>query len=428
MSLGNFGGGDGSAKSPFLIEDAWDLNAMRKYLSSHFILMNDINMNTNPFNEHEGWEPINDFVGVLDGNRHTIYNLYINRPSENYIGLFGHTEQPREAATFRVCDLGLENINIIGNEYIGGIIGSYGSMGGSNYPNFNNMFTRIQVTGRIKGKRYMGGIAGLFDDRYRSRIYGWTAEQVVVNQCVVCCEITPTDVYYKENSGVIGIMYMGSSSLIKKHTLSYCYSGNNTAINTVTRIWDESDFEHREYFSQNDLTCYADISINPNSSPGTQGLTTEQLKYGNGNILEEMRNLQADGHNVFRFNRGAYPQLSFVGQSYYLVRTSDNNYLTFDYDKNTWTKCFDRQPTMLQAVAVGMHDINTIPIEQWKLLKKKGNIELVNYRPQLNSVNTIETQRMMTKVVDASKKNPVLKTTISFDSEYDDIINIAPIL
>ena len=72
MSLGNFGGGDGSAKSPFLIEDAWDLNAMRKYLSSHFILMNDINMNTNPFNEHEGWEPINDFVGVI-GIRFIIY-------------------------------------------------------------------------------------------------------------------------------------------------------------------------------------------------------------------------------------------------------------------------------------------------------------------------------------------------------------------
>lgn len=51
------------------------------------------------FNNGLGWSPIgNDainFTGRYDGGGHTISNLYINRPSERYIGLFGKSQNAK---------------------------------------------------------------------------------------------------------------------------------------------------------------------------------------------------------------------------------------------------------------------------------------------------------------------------------------------
>jgi len=40
---GSFGGGDGSAGNPYVIEDVWDLQNMSGNLDAHYILKNDIN-------------------------------------------------------------------------------------------------------------------------------------------------------------------------------------------------------------------------------------------------------------------------------------------------------------------------------------------------------------------------------------------------
>ena len=40
---GSFGGGDGTAGSPYIIEDVWDLQNMSGNLSAHYVLKNDIN-------------------------------------------------------------------------------------------------------------------------------------------------------------------------------------------------------------------------------------------------------------------------------------------------------------------------------------------------------------------------------------------------
>lgn len=69
MANGNFAGGDGTPENPYLIEDAFDLDAVRNNLRAHYQLINDIDLNISPFNEGEGWEPINKTsIGTLDGS------------------------------------------------------------------------------------------------------------------------------------------------------------------------------------------------------------------------------------------------------------------------------------------------------------------------------------------------------------------------
>ena len=72
------------------------------------------------------WDPIGTggagdnkyFKGVFDGNGHTIKNLTINRPDEDTVGLFGSISSGAE-----IKNLGLTDVDVIGNDYVGGLVG-----------------------------------------------------------------------------------------------------------------------------------------------------------------------------------------------------------------------------------------------------------------------------------------------------------------
>lgn len=432
MANGKFGGGNGAAATPFLIEDADDLNAMRKYLSSHFKLANDINMNVYPYNTHEGWEPIMYFTGTLNGNRHTVFNLYINRPNQDNVGLFGYNNQYRYQVSFRVYDLALENVDITGRNYVGGILAQYKSPWRANHPYgvaYDSMFTRIQVTGKIAGQRFVGGIAGAFDDREFQGVGYWDIPATIVNQCIVSCKIIPTSAAYEEICGVIGIIYFRNSRVQNINTLSYCYSGNTKPVKSISLKYNNGAGDQRFQNNLNmDSTCYCDRTLNPNMSQYTGSFTTEQLKSGDKNLLATWYNAQTDGHSVFRVEKGKYPQLSFVGQNYYFVRTKKGEYFTFDFDKSEWVKHFDKQPSMTQATRVGMNDIKGITKEHWEMLKNEGEVDLVNYRPQVNSVDTIDKIKTMVDSSSEVGNNIVLRKSFGFNSNDDEIINISPVI
>jgi len=150
-------GGEGTSENPINITNCSELQDMRNYLDNstvYFSLANDIDCNVAPYNESEGFEPIGDwgggsFVGTFLGNNRTIYNLYINRPSENYVGLFGKA-YINEADYGRFYDINLVGVNITGYEAVGGLVGggSYAIISGS------------QVSGSIRGYKGVGGLAG----------------------------------------------------------------------------------------------------------------------------------------------------------------------------------------------------------------------------------------------------------------------------
>lgn len=97
------------------------------------------------------WTPIGNlstrFTGNFDGLGHTIDKLYINNSSSNYLGLFGATNSPST-----IKNVGLINVNIIGNDFVGGLVGASSSTIKNSY-----------VSGTVSGKTYIGGLVGWND-------------------------------------------------------------------------------------------------------------------------------------------------------------------------------------------------------------------------------------------------------------------------
>ncbi|MCK9457868.1 MAG: hypothetical protein M0R31_11315, partial [Candidatus Riflebacteria bacterium] len=134
-----------------------DLDAIRNNLSEEYILQRDLDFNDDasydtPSNKTayttgSGWLHIGDettpFTGILQGQQHTIKNLYVNRPADFVGGLFGMMdggviyqlilENPvvsgYQAAAFchtmigeaAIQYCGLINANITGSDSAGGI-------------------------------------------------------------------------------------------------------------------------------------------------------------------------------------------------------------------------------------------------------------------------------------------------------------------
>ena len=104
----------------------------------------------------KGWVPIagpyaaGSFRGTFDGNGYVVKNLYINRPDDNYQGLFGQLGNG-------IKNLGVIDINVTGKNYVGGIAGNAGGA-------IENCFTMGKVEGIATGVysdgEYIGGIAG----------------------------------------------------------------------------------------------------------------------------------------------------------------------------------------------------------------------------------------------------------------------------
>ena len=112
----------GSVGNPYLVTTASELNDIRNNPAAHYRLMNDIDLDDwlAENSPEEGWEPINDFTGSLDGNGFVISGIWINRPSTDKVGLFGSISG---GVIKRLGLLIAEGKNIVGNNYVGGIAG-----------------------------------------------------------------------------------------------------------------------------------------------------------------------------------------------------------------------------------------------------------------------------------------------------------------
>ncbi|MFF2017211.1 hypothetical protein [Paenibacillus sp. NPDC058177] len=150
MANGMYGGGDGSANKPYLIEDAYDLfeflnkvDTINTNMSAK--LVNDIDLNVLPYNTGVGFfiKHNTPFMGTFDGDGYLIKN-YFSRPNANYSGLF-----PYIGATGVVKNFGMENVDIQATAYtyqsaICGYMGTGGSIenvyvkGGRFYVNSNS--------------------------------------------------------------------------------------------------------------------------------------------------------------------------------------------------------------------------------------------------------------------------------------------------
>lgn len=117
-----FAGGAGTPEDPWQVETLEQLMTIDSHLSSHFILISDIDASaTETINEGQGFASIGSsapFTGSFDGNGYAITNLHINRPGSSRTGLFGEAGSGSEIVNIRI-----ENAFVVGERHSGILVG-----------------------------------------------------------------------------------------------------------------------------------------------------------------------------------------------------------------------------------------------------------------------------------------------------------------
>ena len=136
--------GNGTPADPCQIRNVSDwqhlMNTSTDW-SKCFIMTADIDLQGLPLTPVGSSTPY--WTGVFDGDGYVIYNANMNKPTTDNVGLFGRV------AAGQIRNLGLEDVNIIGRTYVGGLAAiNYGTI------------TDCDIIGKVKGNDYVGGVAG----------------------------------------------------------------------------------------------------------------------------------------------------------------------------------------------------------------------------------------------------------------------------
>jgi hypothetical protein len=170
------GNGSGTEADPYQITNVHQLQEMNDDLDAHYILMNDIDASeTRGWNvgDHDndpetpdsamGFEPVGEcfnatsndpmykgpFTGSLDGRGFRVSYLYIDRPKENCIGLFGCISDGGY-----VYDTSIENARVRGEMFVGVFVGRAFAA----YKNIS--FENCNGGGSASGYKHVGGFCG----------------------------------------------------------------------------------------------------------------------------------------------------------------------------------------------------------------------------------------------------------------------------
>lgn len=151
--------------------------------------------------EEREWTPIgskdNPFKGNFDGQKHTISNLVINKPSESNVGLFGYT------ANGKVSNFCLENAKVTGYVAVGAVAGTP----------FTSEYSDIVVTGliQVKGFADVGGAFGkdVYGDLINVDVSGEKGSIVTANSV----DTVEGMAYRTYLGGLVGYMGEGSTKI-----------------------------------------------------------------------------------------------------------------------------------------------------------------------------------------------------------------------
>ena len=229
-------GADGSSTDPWPIYNVWQLQAIdgisvsdagatlggmtlfgddaATRLGAQYRLALDIDATpTKEWDGKKGFNPIavggvsDEFTGFFDGDNNVVRGLFIDRPSDDYVGLFASIDKTSELA---VRDLGVEDADIRGGGLVGiiageideaglsvvwttgKVVGSGNNVGGlvgeaNNNDGGDKGFIKMSwSTADVKGRNAVGGIAGFNDTASSSSDIddNWAAGNVIGDEAV----------------------------------------------------------------------------------------------------------------------------------------------------------------------------------------------------------------------------------------------------
>ncbi|WP_418185769.1 GLUG motif-containing protein [Aliarcobacter vitoriensis] len=250
-----FNGGFGTEANPYTITNWTQLqninNSNIVSSSYYFNLLNNLNsLSSGYIGDGEGWNPIigsNGFIGTFDGLGHTISDLYINRPTQDFIGLFGYTEK----ATIK--NIGLENLSISGKNYVGGLVGDKNS----------GKILNSYASGTVIGNGIFSTVGGLV---------GWNNGGTISNS------YASGTVFGNGNSSTVGgLVGWNGGSIENSYALgSVGDSGGDSNVGGL--VGDKSSGTISKSFY--DKTKYSGDGVGAGSQTGVAGLSTEEMKHG----------------------------------------------------------------------------------------------------------------------------------------------------
>ena len=243
-----FAGGSGTEGDPYRISNVTHLQQMNLDLMANYTLINDINAgNTRTWNNGAGFCPVGNlsdkFLGSLEGNHHNITELFMNRSTEDLVGLFGSMD-----GGGKISNITFKYYNISGHRYVGLLTGNNydatvsnisakGSIGGGSFmgglfgAGRGGTITDCNVGGNISGTETVGGLVGYMNgvtvrnshttchvvgsSHYIGGIAGYSMDRLVVN-----CHSTGNIKGRDNVGGLIGI---------SNHRVDECYTTGNIA-------------------------------------------------------------------------------------------------------------------------------------------------------------------------------------------------------
>ena len=151
-------GGDGSTGNAYQIADVYGLQGMGSssgLRTNSYRLTNDIDAAvTSGWNGGAGFVPVGTsgraFSGNFDGQGHVISNMTINRPAENFIGLFGMV-----GGGSRISNIGMVGGNFAGAGYVGPLAG------GLENGTISNAYASGNASGNAGSSNFIGGLVGV---------------------------------------------------------------------------------------------------------------------------------------------------------------------------------------------------------------------------------------------------------------------------
>ena len=339
--------GEGTAESPYLIEDVDDLKKLAEkvnggttYEKTYFKLTANIDL------KNEEWTPIGTkvyvgefgqpesryFQGTFDGDGHQIANLTITGRNE-YVGLFGNVW----GATIQNCNVTGE---VNGYNYSGGIVG---------YANDNTHILNCSFQGNVEGNgQDRGGIVGstsigcdvsgcfVTGTVTGGNCVGGIAGNGVgtIKNCYALADVTAAGdsaggiAGYAYNLSIENCYYSGKVSsngnaggiagIARNSEIQNCVS----LAERVTGVWKVNRIAGKNSAKLTDNYAWSGTTINGNPVPadGAAGVNGAKLTYENGTLSPQFNAIFNDTDSAWKFTEDGLPILNDVGgtQSAYL--------------------------------------------------------------------------------------------------------------
>ena len=332
--------GEGTAESPYLIEDVDDLKKLAEkvnggttYEKTYFKLTANIDL------KNEEWTPIGTkvyvgefgqpesryFQGTFDGDGHQIANLTITGRNE-YVGLFGYVRN----ATIQNCNVAGE---VSGYNFAGGIVGAVDGK--------TNNILNCSFQGNVTGNMYVGGVVGQVQNQCEvsscyaigtvhggnDKVGGIAGEgRGAIKNCYVLADVSASG---KFAGGITGDTY---NLAIENCYYSGMVSASGSAGGIVGNAWggtikncvslaesvtgsnaNRIVGENRATLTDNYAWDGTTVNNATVSADNAAGLNGADLTYTNGELSEQFSDIFKDTDSAWDFTDNGLPILKNVG-------------------------------------------------------------------------------------------------------------------